>query len=384
MHTENPEVLAEFDKLPYAKKICFVPFETDIESGFYVKPYYVGGHSFEDAVNKIAVSQTVCFNLWDILTVAKKTHVNLHSRALSEEVKPGISFSHNNVNFFNWWGLEKNLSESFWVKFIENNVDTQKVFNIYEPYGDPRFVKRHRVKNKIFFTGEDVFTWAWYESYEDYCLDYIDLALGYAYFDAENYIRFPLWLRNFFPPKIDMQLIKDKVDEFNVARSTCKYECVLINKHDMMNTRTPIYEKLKDILQIKCAGKWNQNTDELQTVYGNNKVKYVHEFMFNICPENCNRFGYVTEKIFHAFLAGAIPIYYGSDNNPEEGLINKDAVLFWDPKSDNEDLVKEVIRLKTDENYYQKFMAQEKLFPKETAEFVYTTFEKLAEKLRAM
>ena len=52
-------------------------------------------------------------------------------------------------------------------------------------------------------------------------------------------------------------------------------------------------------------------------------IKYVHEFKFNICPENRNVKDYVTEKLFEAFAAGAIPIYYGSDNNPEPEIINR-------------------------------------------------------------
>lgn len=37
MYTDNPSILEEFDKLPFAKKICFVPFETDVDCAFVVK-----------------------------------------------------------------------------------------------------------------------------------------------------------------------------------------------------------------------------------------------------------------------------------------------------------------------------------------------------------
>ena len=386
MYTENPEVLAEFDKLPYAKKVCFVPFETNLDSGFYVKPYYVGGRSFEAAINKIAMNQITCFNLWDILTSTKKTPVNLQSKSLSKEIQPSTIFTLMNgkIHVANALGPPGHPCEIFLPMLIKSYVGDDKEYNIFFPYGDHRFIRVYPAKNKIFYTGEDVFTWPSYDGYQDYCLDFVDLALGFEYLDNEKYVRLPLWMNWNFEPKLDMNLIKSKIADINAARSTCKYECVVINSHDMMNTRTPIYEKLKNVVQIKCAGKWNNNTDELQTVYGNNKLKYVHEFKFNICPENVNRYGYVTEKIFDSFIAGSIPIYYGSDNNPEEGVINKNAVLFWNPDSDNEALAKEVIRLKTDENYYQKFMSQEKLYAKNAAEFIYSTFEKLVKKLREM
>ena len=36
MYTDDINILKEFDKLPFSKKCCFVPFETDIECAFTV------------------------------------------------------------------------------------------------------------------------------------------------------------------------------------------------------------------------------------------------------------------------------------------------------------------------------------------------------------
>ena len=384
MYTEKPEVLAEFDKLPYAKKVCFVPFETNLDSGYYIKPFYVGGRSFEAAVQKIAGQIYTCFNLWDMLIDCRKTPVNLYSKSLGKEVRAGNSFSSPNgkINFYNWG--KKNDYPNFFSRFIENNISDDKTFHIFAGAGDHRFVRTKQVKNKIFVTGEEVFNWPWYDGYQDYCLDSVELALGCEYFDHPKYMRFPFIFWRFLEDKLDKNFISEKVNEINAARSTCKYECCSINSHDMMNTRAPICDRLKDILQIHYAGKWRNNTDELHTVYNDDKLRYVHEFMFNICSENVNRFGYVTEKIFDAFEAGAIPIYYGSDNNPEEGILNKDAVLFWDLKGDNDAVIKEIIRLKTDEDYYEKFMRQEKLFAKNTVEYIYTTLEEMVKRLKEM
>ncbi len=211
------------------------------------------------------------------------------------------------------------------------------------------------------------------------------MAVGFEKFNASNCLRVPLGLI-FRLGNLDLDIteLERSIAEINAARNTKRYECVVINSHDFWNTRTPIYNLLKNVLEIKCAGKWNRNTDELQTLYNNDKCKYVNEFMFNICPENVNKFNYVTEKLFDAFIAGSIPIYYGSDNRPEPGIINPSAVLFFDPKSDNAELVKEVRRLKSDDAYYDKFMRQEKLFAKPAVEFIQSTLEELARRLREM
>ena len=86
-------------------------------------------------------------------------------------------------------------------------------------------------------------------------------------------------------------------------------------------------------------------------------------FKFNICAENNNTEYYVTEKIFDAFKADCIPLYYGALNNPEPGLINHDAVIFWNKEGSNEENKKKILKLKNDENYYREFISQPRLLP---------------------
>ena len=73
MDTNKPELLAEFDQLPFDKKICFVPFETDIESGFYIPPEQYCGQALWQAVLDTARGDFICFDLWDMLLYGKKT-----------------------------------------------------------------------------------------------------------------------------------------------------------------------------------------------------------------------------------------------------------------------------------------------------------------------
>lgn len=380
MYTEDPDVLAEFDRLPYAKKICFVPFETELDSGYYIHPYHVAGRPFVQAVNEVVAGTLICFEPLDMILYAKKFPVKPHGNVDYDKLFPADC----RVHYFNCVIMVADAHTNWLTKFINDYVPGNKTFNVFSVHGNHSVVKQSKLPRKIFLNYEDVFVRPTFRAYQDYCLDCVDLSLGFEFFNNANYLRFPFWMVRPFKQVIDKASIENQIAEINAARNTKKYECVLINSHDDWHTRAPIYNLLKDTLDIKCAGKWNHNTDELQTVYKNNKHNYVHEFMFNICPENVNRFGYVTEKIFDAFHAGSIPIYYGSDNRPEPGIINPNAVLFFDPKSDNQALVKEVQRLKSDEAYYDKFIRQEKLFPKPTLEFVYSTLEKLAQKLRDM
>ena len=57
------------------------------------------------------------------------------------------------------------------------------------------------------------------------------------------------------------------------------------------------------------------------------KINYIKHSLFNICPENSSSEGYTTEKIFQAFEAGTIPLYWGYDL-PEKDILNKNKYCF--------------------------------------------------------
>ena len=266
-------------------------------------------------------------------------------------------------------------------QFFKDNIKNPKQYNFFSVFGSKMFCLRHRFPHSIFFSGETVHTHKILE-YRDLLLDRVDLSMSFDKIDAPNYIRFPNWMPNMFAPIVDKDYIKRRIDEINAARNKQTYEAVLIASHDKHKTRTTIYNGVKDILDIKCAGRWNNNTTDLWDKYSNDKRAYVNEFKFNICPENRNVKDYVTEKIFEAFSAGAIPIYYGSNNEPEPGIINQNAVLFWDVKhkNNNEEVRARIRELNSNSKLYAEFIEQEKL-TSYAVDYVYDTFVQLKKKL---
>jgi len=138
--------------------------------------------------------------------------------------------------------------------------------------------------------------------------------------------------------------------------------CCLINRHDMKNTRTEIYNTLKNIDNIKCPSDLfnNCSNQELNNI-GN--IEYIKKFKFNICPENCftNINGYITEKLLNCCLGGAIPIYYGWFDEIDEKIFNKNRILFYDPL--NEESIKnirdKILYLLNNEDEFNNFYSQD-------------------------
>ena len=119
----------------------------------------------------------------------------------------------------------------------------------------------------------------------------------------------------------------------------------MVASHDPNELRKTIVDRLNAVERVSCAGKYLHNDDSLKNEFNDNKIKYLKSFYFNICPENSNSCGYVTEKLFEAIYAGCIPIYWGSFNAPEPLILNSEAILFWKKDEDNNAVVHRIEHL---------------------------------------
>lgn len=296
----------------------------------------------------------------------------------------------NGIYYVNWIG------EKWLEGFIKYNFPDKQKYNLClcSVEGKPQKLQSLDVP-KIFFSGEnlepviehnrckklvneDIYKWLISRAkyYGDYRLDEVNLAMGYAKKVADNYLRFPLWLMYLFPYDVNIAKIKSIVDDINAIQSKNINEAACINRHDVFGIREFICNDLSNVLTINYAGKWRNNTEDLWKVYNNDKLLYLKNFKFNICPENMDAPGYCTEKIFDALRCGCIPIYAGCLNNPEPEIINQDFVIFWDLDGGNYEQIKLVNRLNKDDNYYQKFMKQPKL-KENAADYIAEYFENL-------
>lgn len=76
MYTEHPEVLNEFDRLPYGKKICFTSFESHLDSAFYLPSIKDENDEILplwSLVDRLLETDTPYYDLWDLLLYGKRT-----------------------------------------------------------------------------------------------------------------------------------------------------------------------------------------------------------------------------------------------------------------------------------------------------------------------
>lgn len=282
----------------------------------------------------------------------------------------------NGVKYYNWHFGSDWLGQFIRAKFPEK--DWHK-FSIVSVFGSPRTFWFHKDENKIFFTGENPDR---YSKYKDHGLDHVKLSMGFDYLDADNYMRFPLWILYLFSPESRYEDIKNVIDNINAFHPAKKDFCSLICKHGGDdNLRGRIFEEVSKIDEVKCAGIFMHNDDRLWNEFENSKHNYLTNFQFSICPENSNREGYVTEKLFEAFKAGTVPIYWGSNNDPEPGLVNKDAIVFWDNGGDNTKALAKIADIHSSEKRYNEFASQPRMTA-EMVDYVWSRFQEFEQRLK--
>lgn len=306
------------------------------------------------------------------------------------------------VHYYNFWS-EETADEIWFTGFLKSRGLLNKYpkvhYAFFSTLGNIMLLRADELmhpfngnRKRIFFTGENVH----YPIFKDYrhnLLDRnsIDLSLGFDYDDDVRYLRFPIWLLEMFPPEStaeDIRRICDNLSHQHLESSRNRF-CALVSGTstwlgtESIELRTRMVEHLNAIASVDCAGRLLHNTDELKERFGDDKAEFLKQYKFFICPENTSVEGYVTEKVFHAIGSGCIPIYWGSNNNPEPDVLNHDAILFWNPDGDNTALLQKIQDLHTDPQKYKAFFEQPRLLP-DAWQVVAGYFERMEERINGL
>lgn len=289
------------------------------------------------------------------------------------------------VRFYNCW--KQDFDDMYWYRFLKAKGFLSEYpslkYSIYGVFGPKRLIKYDNSDVRIFLATENVKRDN-FVRYADHFLSspHIDLAMGLEYFEHPKYIRFPLWMDYMFDPEYTREDILRKcaqlrypkiTDKNKFASLICSWDGFGISRHAMV-------QDLFLIGHVDCAGKFLHNDDSLKDKYADNKLNYIQNYFFNICPENYNFSGGVSEKIFEAIIAGCIPIYWGDYNHPEPEVLNQDAVIFWN-KKDNQANIQKIEELYRSPKLMNEFLAQPRLKPT-AEEYILDTFSSIEIKLR--
>lgn len=282
-------------------------------------------------------------------------HLTKSEKRIIEDFNRQSLNVHGHTTLFNWWRSGSYLW--FTQRYEEKLAAAGKQMNLCSLFGDRR-VLEHVSGIKVFYSGENVHN-SPYDEYSDYLLrdKSTSLGIGFEYFENKRYLRFPLWILYMFKPTSTRQDIIDRCRELRYPEVSGKTRfCSMVASHDWNGLRRIMVDQLKSIDTVDCPGKYLHNDNRLKSAYNDDKIAYLRQYYFNICPENSNCAGYVTEKAFEAISAGCIPVYWGDYNTPEPSVLNEEAILFWNKDQDNKDLIQKISHLFSSPEEMDRFL----------------------------
>lgn len=255
----------------------------------------------------------------------------------------------------------------------------------FNTYSLPTILHFHRAPIKLFFTQENTHVqesrWQWFE---DIWIKEPSLVLtcGFDYAEHPKYLRFPYWLEHMFAPDVTKEQLNAFVDEYTYSKDNSSRikDCAFVCKKDYFGDRAIMADMVAQIMPMSYPSDFRHNDDDMRGKFEDDKIAYLCQFKFNLCPENSNNKGYVTEKIFEAIKAGCVPIYWGNEGYPEPDILNPKAIVYLDKDKPEEGLAL-LRKLYEDPKAYAEFAAQPRFLPG-AADKIYAYYERLESKLK--
>ena len=262
------------------------------------------------------------------------------------------------ISYYHYW--KDSDTDNYFTEFIKKNIgDVKIVANTSNPdilisscWGDIKEVKELKAKCKIFFYGENLERFPIFND-EKVLYDVFDLIVGFKETDISlKQVRFPLWLMYYSYYNYDekdniLSYIQKRYNE-NIKKHK-EFFCTIVARHDWYGQRTKIYDVVCKYGDIYSPSTYRNNTKSIGKGH-KEKIDYISRGIYNICPENSCNDNYFTEKIFQAFEAGTIPIYWATDL-PEVEIINRNKYCFCD-LNNREELEKSIVNVTKNPNQY--------------------------------
>lgn len=243
------------------------------------------------------------------------------------------------------WGFKQ------WQNYIKD-VYTWLVGSM-KPKVTPELICRDSAPVKILYAHE---TW---NSFPEGFDDCFDLMIGYDFkLDHNRYMTIAGLPYENYQEKISTEYTasEDTWRAQGCQPQTRKYDVCLLTSNagkkdhmeELAQERLALYHALSKKTHAASGGKLENNIGYV--VPKGEELDWMMNCRFVISYENRVYPGYLTEKPYQAWLAGAIPIYAG--HRSTLGNINRDAMIFAPDYETHEQIVEQVSKLLNDAESY--------------------------------
>lgn len=243
------------------------------------------------------------------------------------------------INFIDFWpGFQKdnNFFYNILIKYYDVEISENPDYVFCSWFSRKHYKYQDCVK--IYYTGENIVP--------DF--NVYDYAMGFHYIDFEDrYLRLPHYV--LYSDRIPLALKKHTYDDeyYLQKKKFCNYVVSNPNADEMRDRMLDALNKYKT---VDSGGRYRNNVGGPVE----DKIAFAKQYRFSLAFENSSTNGYTTEKIFEAFAADTIPIYWGSKSIAKE--FNPAAFVNCHDFQDLESVVERVKVIYEDEGLYLQMM----------------------------
>lgn len=252
------------------------------------------------------------------------------------------------IKFVNFWP-DFDPEEFFLTKILRKHYDVEITDNadyiICSGYRFYDFLNHNQIR--IMFSGENYvpdFNVVDY-AFSVYPLDFLDRHFSFPGLVNPSY------------EFLEQLGKKDRNYSTDILKEK-KYFANLISGHESeKNIRGDMFHLLSQYKRVEAAGTLFNNMPNGETVNrGGSKYELQKKSKFSFCGESVLHEGFITEKIFDAFSADSIPIYWGSSYISK--IINKKAYIDIRDYESLQAAVDRIIELDQDDEKYMEMLRQ--------------------------
>ena len=193
-----------------------------------------------------------------------------------------------------------------------------------------------------------------------------DFALTHEIMDDLRHYRFPYWVYHIdwfnvgnYGGEPNFLIPLDQIHN-NAYHNTPKTKFCAHVVSNPIEKRREAHEKISAYKKVDGYGRaFNNSEMTLHAFHGVNspwekaKLEMLKDYRFSICFEHSVRRGYHSEKLFHAKLAGTIPIYWG--HKSVENDFNKKCFINLVDYDSIDEMVEYIKYVDSNEDVYQSY-----------------------------
>jgi len=202
-------------------------------------------------------------------------------------------------------------------------------------------------------------------------------SMGYEKIENDRYLRVPSYVFDAWT-LFDESRIYDT--PFNWLTEKRNYDeiirkqkgfCSIVQASDV-TYRGLIFDKLSEYKKVTSAGPWRGNVDledalnkmqwwsreyhgRTDGLTYREKIDFFRKFKFNISIHLYNIDYLIQEKLLHAYVSGAVPIFHGNQYIEEEGF-NPESFINLHKYDNLEEFLELVKQIDTDSNLHRKYI----------------------------